>query len=261
MNKLKLLLITLLLLATLFTLVILCVIVTVYFSNTPRIEGRYITTEDKSLRPVRLKLKFYQDDRFISEYETRLRKDGTFSVKVKETGQYYLDIHCFRWERPPWFAPVLSNANFYIPCDLKRGKVVDIGEHYVLEGIQVISPANNEEIVKLEGLVFEWKEVPTADFYTLEISRVKSREDYNFELLIRTVLFETKISYKELQSLPLLKDHSDFTKQIPFNKVFNTLSPGEYRINVSANKLSTDKTHIVGINQNRLDFETYFYIK
>jgi hypothetical protein len=259
MNKNTLLLITVL--TAPFVLAFLGIVWLEYLgSNAPRIEGRYITTEDKSLRSIRLKLKLYKDDLLVSEYETGLGEDGTFSIKVKETGQYYVNIFLSSCDWPTWFDPVLSNGNFFILYDLKKGEVTNIGEHYILDAIQVISPANNEKVVRLEELVFEWKEVPTADYYTLKISRVKSRKNDSYELLIRALLLETKISYEELQSLPIAKDVSDFTNQMPFNTVFNILKPGEYRIDVYANKFSTDKTFRTVIQDND-DCEIYFYIK
>lgn len=157
--------------------------------------------------------------------------------------------------------PVLSNGHFVILYDLKRGEVINIGEHYILDAIQVISPANNEEVAELEELVFEWKEVPTVDYYTLKISRVKSRENRSFEPLIKACLFETKILYSELQNLPLVKNVFDLTNQIPFNAVFNTLKPGEYRIDVYAIKFSPDKMNNSIITMNGRWYETYFYIK
>ena len=225
-------------------------------NNASIIEGRYITSENINPENIRIGLQIIEDEIVINEYRVRLKKDGSFSVKVKEKGPHDILIFLASFISPPLYNPIISNRFKHYPCNLEKGKVVNIGAHYLLEAIEIKSPPDESNYSDLNELYFEWEEIPFANCYNLNISKVLS--DYNYELKVYSFLSNFKISYDDLQSL---KKHEKVNMRLqPFNTVFQELLPGRYAIKILAFNYNPDSNDLVFVCRSSDKKNTYFNI-
>ena len=228
----------------------------------PIVTGNYTNTTGITMQDIGVALQIWQNDILKNEYRTKLKKDGSFRVKVKERGQCHVLIRRFSYYSPPLFNPILSNKYIYHPCFLEEDEVVDLGTHYLFESLQIISPSNESNCMELNELYFEWEEVPFANVYRLDIEKVIDRDGYQSKPMIRSLLLDTKASYRELQALKVDENADDviIEKIIqPFNVIFKELGPGCYEIYVNAYKYDADTEEMYFICESNKVAKNYLF--
>jgi hypothetical protein len=199
----------------------------------------------------------------VNEYRTKLKKNGSFKIKVKEQGEYFLMQTGATYPSFRGVKTMLSNNLSCYFYNFKKGEVIKLDDIYISNTIKIINPGKDTVCTSMDELVFEWEEISFADFYTLNI--IKINEEDEEQLLISTRKIKNKIEYKTIRTLEIIgKKKLDLNKIVKldsYNTMFNELNKGKYKIGIIAYKIVDEKKDFLMLSNTHESDDHYFVIQ
>ena len=246
------------------SLVVVIAIVLNLLSVRPTIKGRYIAFPNVVLRNIKVGFSvFDKKGQTSSMYTTRLDKEGGFSIKIREMGDHKVMLTNVGCPSYVFKEPFFSNDMQPYLCNLRKGEVVDLGNMYISEAIDIESPSNNKIFKFADEIVFKWSEIPFADFYTLNILKINT--DGKEEQVVSSHKITPGIHYNKICKLEIVDNSKmlfgSIVKLGPFNSVFNSLGEGKYRISVIAYKILAEEKRLLIVGKTSNSIKTWFVIQ
>ncbi len=248
-------LITLLLVFTFF--------ITACSSKITRIEGQYQSHSTVGLDGIILQFTLEDINHNNYPYKIRLKKDGNFSFKIKQRGEFLLHVVLIDYPDKYWEKPILSNENEIYYFDFEDGKINKLEDIYISDVIKVNSPEKDKVYNYTDELILEWEKVPFADFYDLGITKIK--ENNEKELMISTnYVKDNKIELRQIKDLDFIEGVIDFDTLLDmnsFNRKYKELTVGEYELVIVANKILEKEGRIIRISRTSKSDNYTFFIR
>lgn len=233
--------------------------------NKCMVEGKYVAFPEINLKYVEVEFTLFDKENMtpVNRYRTKLNRDGSFSIRVKERGEYLLMLSGGDHLSFTLKEPVFSNDMVPYFYNFQDGEVIKLEGLYISDAIKIISPETGKVYTELNGLVFEWPDIPFADFYDLDIFRIS--QDGEEEIVISVHGIRNRVRYESIKALKLVeKKKIDFDTWVAlgsFNRRFSGLTPGKYGIVVYAYKLLPARRDLLLVGQTSTLRKTYFFVE
>ena len=231
------------------------------FNNDPKIEGYYLATNNPNLDDIKISLNLYSENtKQEHEYFVKLRKDGFYSVKIKQRGHCLLIFSLRGHTFPIWKEPLISNEMLPYHYNIKEGKDIIIEDQYISDPIEIISPNTGQGYRRLDELEIRWQKIPFADHYDVSISEfISSDKD---QLIISTHnLRNNQISFTQIRSLEFVDrvfEAKELLEMNPFNRLFEELEKGKYVVRIRAYKVWEEKNILLMLTNPDMREEVIF---
>jgi len=231
------------------------------------IQGTYKAFPEVDLRRVEVEFTLFssKDRSPVKKYSTRLGKDGSFNIRVREEGEYLLTQTGQTFPDSVFIDPMFSSDRLTYFYKFRRGSVITLDELYICEAIKLLSPVNGGVYNEPNEVVFAWQKIPFADFYGLNI--VQIHDDGNEEYLITTGCDANSIGYGRLRDLQIMETKQvgpeTFAELGAYNTKFTSLKTGRYWWYVTAYKFRKDKKGHLTISRSSdlAAFQMFFSIE
>ncbi|MHC4575258.1 MAG: hypothetical protein ACYS76_14190 [Planctomycetota bacterium] len=235
------------------------------FTGGAILRGRYVAFPQRNLNNVEVEFTLFKDEQAVNRYQLKLKRDGSFSTMVKESGEYLLMQTGARYTSDVFVEPRFSTdmrPHFY---NFEQRKVIVLDELYISEAIEVSSPKRGWTCTNADELIFEWPKIPFAHYYRLQIFQTGHLDKDELAIDIQTPA--STIAYREARALDLAGEDATALKAVlagdSVGRKFRQLKRGKFRVGVLAYRLSEDKKHkfLVGRTSADKTRQTHFVVQ